>query len=91
MPGTLSGSAKWPTLTSREAAALSVVGSEIKVTTRPLDRVTFLYSRSSLGDLRMAMVGADMVEARGEVGLKESIKMKSRKCYYFPSKLHPPK
>src|SRR5690606_10334 len=48
-PSRSGGLSKLPTLTLREAAALSLAGSEISSTSRPLARVRWRYWRSSLG------------------------------------------
>ena len=49
-PGSSAGSEKWPTLTSIEAAALSVVSSRMSRQTSLFSRTTTRYSRSSLAD-----------------------------------------
>lgn len=82
-PGTLSGSLRCPTRTSIAAAALSVVGSEIRRTVRLFGRTMILYSRSSCGLDSISIggvgeMGEVLVEISWSLLLMESMVFRSR-------------
>jgi hypothetical protein len=71
-PGRLSGSLKCPTPTSILAAALSAFGSETTMTSKPLGRVRYLCSRSSVGG-RMRSTDPEATGMGGQGGKGDAI------------------
>lgn len=56
---TLTGSDRWPTATSKLAAALSALLSWIKTASSPLSSLILRYSRSSCGDFCIGLVNTE--------------------------------